>query len=141
MYIHQISVFIENKPGNLADLTGFLADNNIDLRALEVADSSDYGIIRIIVDDPFNTLTLLKDNDWICRLTHVIGVKIPDTPGAMAKVMNILASDNISVEYMYAFLTKDADNALMILRVQDNDQVAALLKKNGITIVDQEDLA
>lgn len=141
MYIHQISVFIENKPGNLADLTGFLADNNIDLRALEVADSSDYGIIRIIVDDPFNTLTLLKDNDWICRLTHVIGVKIPDTPGSMAKVMNILASDNISVEYMYAFLTKDADNALMILRVQDNDQVAALLKKNGITIVDQEDLA
>lgn len=141
MYIHQISVFIENKPGNLADLTGFLADNNIDLRALEVADSSDYGIIRIIVDDPFNTLTLLKDNDWICRLTHVIGVKIPDTPGSMAKVMNILASENISVEYMYAFLTKDADNALMILRVQDNDQVAALLKKNGITIVDQEDLA
>ncbi len=141
MYIHQISVFMENKPGNLADVTSFLAENNIDIRALEVADSSDYGIIRIIVNDPFNTLTLLKDNNWICKLTHVIGVKIPDTPGAMAKVMNILASENISVEYIYAFLTKDADNALMIFRVQDNDRVAALLKKNGITIVDQEDLA
>ena len=141
MYIHQISVFMENKPGNLADVTSFLAENNIDIRTLEVADSSDYGIIRIIVNDPFNTLTLLKDNNWICKLTHVIGVKIPDTPGAMAKVMNILASENISVEYIYAFLTKDADNALMIFRVQDNDRVAALLKKNGITIVDQEDLA
>ena len=141
MYIHQISVFMENKPGNLADLTSFLAENNIDMRALEVADSSDYGIVRIIVDDPFNTLTLLKDNDWICKLTHVIGVKIPNTPGAMAKIMGILAAENIGVEYVYAFLAQKTDDALLIFRVQDNDKVAALLKKNGITIVDQEDLA
>lgn len=140
MYIHQISVFIENKPGNLANLTGFLAEHNIDMRAIEVADTSDYGIIRIIVDDPFNTITLLKDNDWICKLTHVIGVKIPDVPGAMSKVMNILASENVAIDYMYAFLTKESDNALMIIRVQDNDKVASLLKKNGIAIVDQEDL-
>lgn len=141
MYIHQISVFMENKPGNLADLTSFLAENNIDMRALEVADSSDYGIVRIIVDDPFNTLTLLKDNDWICKLTHVIGVKIPNTPGAMAKIMGILAAEDISVEYVYAFLAQKTDDALLIFRVQDNDKVASLLKKNGITIVDQEDLA
>lgn len=141
MYIHQISVFMENKPGNLADLTSFLAENNIDMRALEVADSSDYGIVRIIVDDPFNTLTLLKDNDWICKLTHVIGVKIPNTPGAMAKIMGILAAENISVEYVYAFLAQKTDDALLIFRVQDNDRVASLLKKNGITIVAQEDLA
>ena len=141
MYIHQISVFMENKPGNLADLTNFLAENNINMRALEVADSSDYGIVRIIVDDPFNTLTLLKDNDWICKLTHVIGVKIPNTPGAMAKIMGILAAENIGVEYVYAFLAQKTDDALLIFRVQDNDKVAALLKKNGITIVDQEDLA
>lgn len=141
MYIHQISVFMENKPGNLADLTSFLAENSIDMRALEVADSSDYGIVRIIVDDPFNTLTLLKDNDWICKLTHVIGVKIPNTPGAMAKIMGILATEEISVEYVYAFLAQKTDDALLIFRVQDNDKVAALLKKNGITIVDQEDLA
>lgn len=141
MYINQISVFIENKPGNLADLTNFLAENNIDMRALEVADSSDYGIVRIIVDDPFNTLTLLKDNDWICKLTHVIGVKIPNTPGAMANIMGILAAENISVEYIYAFLAQKTDDALLVFRVQDNDKVAALLKKNGITIVAQEDLA
>lgn len=142
MYIHQISVFIENKPGNLADLTNFLADQNIDLRALEVADSSDYGIIRIIVDDPFNTLTLLKDNDWICKLTQVIGVKIPDAPGGMAKAMNILAAENISVEYVYAFLARETDNALMVFRVKDEetDNVARLLAKNGMKVIDQENL-
>ena len=80
MYINQISVFIENKPGNLAKFTNFLADNHVDMRAFEIADSSDFGIIRIIVDKPLDTLTLLKDNDWICNLTQVVGVKIPDEP-------------------------------------------------------------
>ena len=104
MYINQISVFVENKPGNLANFTNFLADNNIDIRAFEIADSSDYGIIRIIVDKPFDTVTLLKDNDWICNLTHVIGVKLPDEPGSMAKAMNVIASNGYSVDYVYAFL-------------------------------------
>ena len=141
MYIQQISVFIENKPGNLADLNNFLAKHQIDMRALEVADSSDYGIIRIIVDDPYNTLTLLKDNLWICKLTPVIGAKIPDTPGAMAKALSILAAENISVEYVYAFLARGTDDALMIFRVEDNERVATLLKKNGVKIIDQEDLS
>lgn len=140
MYIQQISVFIENKPGNLAALTSFLADNNVDLRALEIADTADYGIIRLIVDDPFNTLTLLKDNDWVCTMTPVIGVKIPDTPGGMAKIMTILADAGVSLDYVYAFLSKVAGSALLVLRVQDNDAVASILKKNGIEIVDQEKL-
>ena len=141
MYINQISVFIENKPGNLANFTNFLAENQIDMRAFEIADSSDFGIIRIIVDKPLDTLTLLKDNDWICNLTQVIGVKIPDKPGAMAKAMNILAESGISVEYVYTFLARGTDDALMIFRVAENDKVAALLKKNNITLVSQDDLA
>lgn len=142
MYIHQISVFIENKPGNIADFTSFLAKNEIDMRAFQIADSSDYGIIRIITDDPFNTLTLLKDNNWICKLTHVIGVKLPDKPGAMANAMNILAAENISVDYVYAFLARGTDDALMVFRVKDEetDNVARLLAKNGMKIIDQEDL-
>lgn len=142
MYIHQISVFIENKPGNIADFTSFLAKNKIDMRAFQIADSSDYGIIRIITDDPFNTLTLLKDNNWICKLTHVIGVKLPDKPGAMANAMNILAAENISVDYVYAFLARGTDDALMVFRVKDEetDNVARLLAKNGMKIIDQEDL-
>ena len=99
------------------------------------------GIIRIIVDDPLTTLTTLKDHDWICNLTEVIGVKIPDTPGGMAETVKILAEENISVEYCYAFLAKSSNDALMIFRVEDNNKVAALLKKNDIRIIDQEDLA
>ncbi len=140
MYINQISVFIENKPGNLAKFTNFIAENQIDMRAFEIADSSDFGIIRIIVDKPLDTLTLLKDNDWICNLTQVIGVKIPDKPGAMAKAMNILAEAGVSVEYVYTFLARGTDDALMIFRVKENDKVAAVLKKNNIKIVSQEDL-
>ena len=135
MYINQISVFIENKPGNLAKFTNFIAENHIDMRAFEIADSSEFGIIRIIVDKPLDTLTLLKDNDWICKLTQVIGVKIPDKPGAMASAMNILAEANVSVEYVYTFLARGTDDALMIFRVQDNDKVAAILKKNGVKLV------
>lgn len=140
MYINQISVFIENKPGNLAKFTNFIAENHIDMRAFEIADSSEFGIIRIIVDKPLDTLTLLKDNDWICKLTQVIGVKIPDKPGAMASAMNILAEADVSVEYVYTFLARGTDDALMIFRVQDNDKVAAILKKNGVKLVSQEDL-
>lgn len=142
MYIHQISVFVENKPGNIAKFTNFLAENKIDMRAFQIADSSDFGIIRIIVDDPFNTLTLLKDNDWICKLTHVIGVRLPDEAGSMANVMNIISSNGFSMEYVYAFLARKTNDALIVLRVNDDDtdKVAALLKKNGIKIIDQEDL-
>ena len=141
MYIQQISVFVENKPGNLSELTSFLAGNNINLRALEVADASDYGLIRIIVDDPYTTLTTLKDNEWICNMTEVIGVKFPDEPGSMAKTMKILADADISVEYCYAFLAKKSDDALMIFRVEDNKKVASLLKENGIKLIKQDDLS
>lgn len=140
MYIHQISVFIENKPGNLANFTNFIAENQINMRAFEIADTSDFGIIRIIVDKPLDTLTLLKDNDWICTLTQVIGVKLPDRPGSMAKVMDILAAADISIDYVYTSLAGASEDAIMIFRVQDNDQVAAVLKKNNITLVSQEDL-
>lgn len=140
MYIHQISVFIENKPGNLANFTNFIAENQINMRAFEIADTSDFGIIRIIVDKPLDTLTLLKDNDWICTLTQVIGVKLPDRPGSMAKVMDILAAADISIDYVYTSLAGGSEDAIMIFRVQNNDQVAAVLKKNNITLVSQEDL-
>ena len=140
MYINQISIFIENKPGNIAKLTTFLADNNVNMRAFEIADSTDFGIVRIIVDQPFDTLTLLKDNDWICNLTQVIGVRMPDEAGAMAKIMTVLAEAGVSVDYVYTLLTRGIDDAIMIFRVQDNTAVAGVLKKNDIKLVSQEDL-
>jgi hypothetical protein len=141
MYINQISVFIENKSGNLANFTNFLADNQIDIRAFEIADSSDFGIIRIIVDKPFDTVTLLKDNGWICNLTQVIGIKIADKPGSMATVLNVLSDANVGIDYAYTFVTRKIDDALMIFRVEDNEKVSSLLKKNGFKLVAQEDLA
>ena len=141
MYINQISVFVENKPGNLANFTNFLADNNIDIRAFEIADSSDYGIIRIIVDKPFDTVTLLKDNDWICNLTQVIGIRIADKPGEMAAVLNVLADAKVSIDYAYTFVTRNTDDALMIFRVQENEKVSSLLSSKGLNLVAQEDLA
>ncbi len=141
MYINQISVFVENKPGNLAKFASFLAENGIDMRAFQIADSSDFGIVRILVPNPLDTLTLLKDNDWVCKLTQVIGIKIPDKVGAMASALDLLASEDISIDYAYTFLGRGIDDALMVFKVENNDKVAALLKKNGIKIVNQEDLA
>ncbi|MBR2190585.1 MAG: ACT domain-containing protein [Eubacterium sp.] len=141
MYINQISVFVENKPGRLFELTNFLAEQNINLRALEVADASDHGIIRIIVDDPFATLNTLKENDWVCKLTEVVGVKIPDEPGSMAKISKILSDADVNVEYCYAFLAKDSNDALLILKVTDNENVMSIFKENNIALINQDDLA
>ena len=141
MYINQISVFVENKPGKLFELTNFIAEKNINMRALEVADASDYGIIRFIVNDPDAMLNALKENGWVCNLTKVIGVKIPDQPGALAKISNILSDANISVEYCYAFISKEDNNAIMVFKVDDNEKVVDILKANGANLVSQEEIA
>ena len=141
MYIQQISIFVENKPGKVTELTDFLASNNINLRALEVAEASDYGIIRIIVDDPFATMTALKDNDWVCKITDVVGVEFPDEPGSMAKVAKVISDAGINVDYCYAFLTKSDNNAMMIFKVQDNKNVVHVLQDSGINIVSQSEVA
>ena len=141
MYINQISVFVENKPGKLFELTKFIAEKNINMRALEVADASDYGIIRFIVDDPFAMLNALKENDWVCNLTKVIGVKIPDEPGSLAKVSNILADAGISVEYCYAFISKEDNNAIMVFKVDENEMVVDILKNKGVVLVSQDEIA
>ena len=141
MYIHQISVFIENKPGNMQTLPISCRTQNRyacipDCRFKRFRNYSYY------CRRSFNTLTLLRDNDWICNLTHVIGVKLPDEPGSMAKAMNVIASNGYSVDYVYAFLARGTDDALMVFRVkdEDTDKVAALLVRNGMKTVDQEDL-
>ncbi|MBR1930714.1 MAG: ACT domain-containing protein [Lachnospiraceae bacterium] len=142
MYINQISVFVENKPGNLAALTEFIAKHNIDLRAFTLVDSTDYGIVRIIVKDAFDTITLLKDNDWICKLTKVIGVKLPDKPGAMATIMGIMAKNNINVDYAYAFVAKGTTDALMVFKVNESEaeKASAVLSSEGLKVISPADL-
>ena len=142
MAIKQISVFLENKPGALKDMCQVLADNNIDMRALSLVETKDFGIARIIVDDVLDTATVLKDNGFISRLTPVIAVCIPDEPGGLNKVLEIFTKSNTNLEYMYAFLGSQKDHAYMIFRVGDNEKAAeAALTSAGIKIVTQEEIS
>ena len=139
MNINQISIFVENKPGKLAKLTKFLAYNQVDMRAFEIADTSDYGIVRIIVDKPYDTVTLLKDNDWICSISEVVGVKIPDVAGEMSKALAVLDNAGSSVDYAYTFAAS-GDGALVVIKVAEVEKVAGLFKGAGLKVVSQENL-
>ena len=139
--IKQIYVFLENKPGSLYAMTGVLAQNQIDMRAFSLAETSDFGIARIIVDNVYKTTTVLKDAGFINNITPVLGVAIPDVPGGLNKVLQALTDAKVNVEYMYAFLGgKDVDHAYMIFRVEDDTIASAVLAEQGIKVVEQEEI-
>lgn len=141
MSIKQISVFVENKPGALYAMTGVLARHNIDMRALSLAETKDFGIVRIIVDNLYEATTVLKDAGYIHSITPVLGVAIPDTPGGLNKVLQVLTDAKVNVEYMYAFLGgKDTEHAYMIFRVEDPVAAKAALAARGISVVEQEEI-
>ena len=141
MSIKQISVFVENKPGALYGLTGVLAQNGVDLRALSLAETSEFGIVRIIVDNLYQAATVLKDASYVHSLTPVVGVAIPDVPGGLNKVLQVLTDARVNVEYMYAFLGgHDVARAYMILRVADESAAEAALAARGIRTLEQEEV-
>ena len=139
MSMKQISVFVENKPGALYALTAVLAQGQIDMRALSLAETKDFGIVRLIVNDLYKTTTLLKDAGYVHSLTPVVGVAIPDVPGGLNRVLQVLTDAQVNVEYMYAFLGgKDVDHAYMIFRVADDKAAETALASRGIQVLDQE---
>ena len=141
MTINQLSIFVENKPGAMCAMTKVLAENGIDMRALSLAETKDFGIARIIVDDVYKATTVLKDEGYVHSLTPVLGVAIPDSPGGLNKVLEVLASTNANVEYMYAFLgSKNANNAYMIFRVENVDDASVALAAQGIKTVNQDEI-
>ena len=140
MTVKQISVFLENRPGALAEFTRILEKRNIDLRALSLAESEDFGIVRVIVDDPYTTIQILKEEGYVCSVTKVIAVEIKDKPGALVKMLNALGDNNVNLEYSYAFLAKKANSAFMILRVADNEKAIKVLTQNGIRPICHEDM-
>ena len=141
MSIKQISVFVENKPGSLYALTAVLAQGQIDMRALSLAETKDFGIVRLIVNDVYKTTTLLKDAGYVHSLTPVVGVAIPDVPGGLNRVLQVLTDAKVNVEYMYAFLGgKDVDHAYMIFRVADDKAAEAALAARGIQTLTQEQI-
>ena len=137
MAIRQISVFVENKPGRLAELTGFLAEGGVSIRAFSIADTTDFGILRLIVSDTQKAAEVLKAAGVAVSITEVVGISIPDVTGAFAKVVKVLADAGENVEYAYAFLTPEAGHAYVIVRVDDNAVATAVLKENGITVIDE----
>lgn len=139
MALNQISVFLENQPGTLQVLTDILARNGINMRALSLAETAEFGIVRIIVDDLHATSALLTQEGFIHTVTKVLGVAIPDEPGGLNHVLAILSESGVNIEYMYAFLGgKDSKHAYMIFHVKDVDAADAAL--TGITCITQDDL-
>ncbi len=140
MLIKQISVFVENKPGRLSKVTKLLAENNIDIRALSVADTKDFGILRLIVNKPDQACDALKQAGCTVSITNVIAIGINDTPGGLSDVVECLYSANISVEYMYAFISKSENQAYVILRVDNNDRALEALAENNFTILRSDEV-
>ena len=131
MTTKQISVFLENRPGTLAEFCKVLQKNNIDMRAMCVADAMDFGIARVIVDNVYETVTVLKDEGYVCQITKVLTVEMEDRPGALSDILALLGEQNINLEYTYAFLTREKDKAYLVIKVADNAAAADILKKNG----------
>ena len=135
MYFEQISVFIENKPGRLADVMDLLRQGGIDMKALTVADAADFGIVRIIVDDTAKALELLRANSFTANTAKVIMLSVDHEPGALYKVVDVLKDCNVNIKYMYAVPTAASGKAEFVLRTSDNDNAIKTLTDNGITII------
>ena len=140
MKIRQVSVFIENKVGRIMEITEVLGENKINLRALTLADTSDFGVLRMIVDNVDKALSVLKDRGFIVKETEVVAVEVPDKPGGLARVLEILCIANINVEYMYAFFEQPKDKALLIFRFEDPGKAIDVLSEKGIQVAGGDSL-
>ncbi len=139
MSIQQISVFLENRPGTLNEMTQALAEGGVNLRAISLAETKDFGIARLIADDTAKAQTILKDADFVSSLTPVLAYAIPDERGGLNKLLLAFTDAGINVEYMYSCLTEKS--AYMIFRVADTEEAEAALKERGLCTLDQEGLA
>jgi hypothetical protein len=140
MSVKQISVFLENKKGRLAEVTRTLAAEKINVRALSLADTADFGVMRIIVDDPDKCLGVLKSNGFVAQVTEVIAVEVEDKPGGLARILEVLDRDNVNVEYMYAYVEKTRANAIVICKIDDRERALKVLAGHGIPTVSAEAL-
>ena len=140
MKVEQISIFLENKPGGLENVTRILRDANINIRTLSVADTSDFGIVRLIVDHVDDTVRVLKENGYTISRTNVVAVEVPDQPGGLHSILEVLAKAGINIEYMYAFVERSGQNAVMLFRFDDSDAAIDVLLKNNKTVLPGEKL-
>ncbi len=135
MKVEQIAIFLENKSGRLSEITGVLANSNINIRSLSLADTADFGILRLIVDKVEEAEKVLKEGGFTVGRTQVIAVEVPDKVGGLASVLKVIETAEINVEYMYAFVNKSGENAVMIFRFEEIEEAIQILQDKGITIL------
>lgn len=138
--VKQVSIFLENRSGRLYEVTKLLASEKLNVRALSVADTSDFGILRLIVDDPDRAMEVLKREKYTVSAADVVAIEVEDSPGGLSKVLGVFEENGINVEYMYAFLAKIPEKAIMIFRFEDNKTVLEKLKKVNVKIIRAEEL-
>ncbi|NLX19619.1 MAG: ACT domain-containing protein [Desulfobulbus sp.] len=135
MRVEQIAVFLENKSGRLAEITRILAENDINIRALSVADTADFGILRLIVDKVDLAKEVLRNGGFTVGKTNVVAVEVPDRAGGLASVLKVVTEAEINVEYMYAFVNKSGSDAVLIFRFEEMDKAIKVLQDNGFTLL------
>ncbi|MCF8068428.1 MAG: ACT domain-containing protein [Desulfobacterales bacterium] len=135
MHVEQISVFLENTAGRLAEVTSILSENSINIRALSLADTSDFGVLRLIVDDIEKAETTLKNHGFTVGKNRVAAVEVEDRPGGLNDILQLLFEAGINVEYMYAFVRNSGDNAVMIFRFDQIDDALKLLEEKGVRAI------
>ena len=138
MTLRQISVFLENKKGRLAEVIGLIAKEQIDIRALALADTADFGVLRLIVNDEERCFTALKQAGFVAQKTEVIAVEVGDHPGGLHRVLGVLESGGINIEYMYAFVEKKGENAIVVFRIDQPEKGAKTLAGQGIAVLTRD---
>ena len=140
MAIKQLTVFIQNKKGSVASVTEILSKNNVNLRALSIAETQDFGILRLVVNDNETAERVLTENGYLIKNIHVVGVKIGDEPGQLTSALNVLDYAGINVEYLYAFMARTEKHAYVVLRVEENEEAENILTKSGFKLITQADI-
>ena len=142
MSVKQMSIFLENKPGQMCEVSEVLAERGINMRGISLAETEGFGIVRIIVDDVYEATTVLKDNDFLNKLTSVVVAEIPDIPGGLSQILKVFADENINLAYMYALSAEGPTNkAYMVFKVDDHKTAQAALTRAGIRVVSQEEIS
>jgi len=140
MKMTQISVFLENRKGRLEDVCRILGDNMINIRALTIAETESFGVLRIVVDKPDAAVKILKDNGFVANITDVVAVEVEDKPGGLANVLKVFSGSDLNIEYMYGFLEKSSDNAILVFRFDEVERAQKMLQDNNIRIVTSEEI-
>jgi hypothetical protein len=140
MKITQISIFLENRKGRLYEVTTLLGRSAINIRALNIAETDDFGVLRLVVDKPQEALAALKANGFVANTTDIVAVEVPDKPGGLSEVLSVIAQNGLNVEYMYGFVEKRTDQALLVFRFDNAEKAVTALKANQIKIVTETDI-